>query len=137
MSKLKELIETELKGKKSATVDLKRLIDAVQENPNYMCLAGGLFLPSVGVIGEWSPDETQVVRDIIDAREQGHSLGHHVGKSLSGYDDPNVAKYKKAYQALGRMRPGNIARVKVDQSEYLMAAFPAEMPATSLVLFVK
>lgn len=56
---------------------------------------------------------------------------------MSGYDDPNIAKHKGAYQTLEEMRPGDIARVQVGQLDYLLAAFPAKMPATSLVLFVK
>ncbi len=137
MSQLKELIDKELQCRDSARVDVQRLYQATSEYPHYTILARGLFVPDVGVIGEWSPEEKQVVRDIVDAREQGHSFGHELGRATTGYDDPNVAKHKAGYQRLEQMRPGDIARVQVGQLDYLMVAFPAKMPATSLVLFVK
>ncbi len=137
MLQLKELIDKELENRDSARVDVQRLYEVAQENPHYTRLVGGLFVPDVGVIGEWSPEEKQVVRNIVDAREQGHSLRHKFRRAMTGYDDPNVAKHKGAYQTLEQLTPGDIARVHVGQSDYLLVALLAEMPATSLVLFVK
>lgn len=137
MSQLKELIDKELQNRDSAEVSVQTLYQAVQWHLQYTRLVSGVFAPDVGVIGEWSPEEKQVVRDIVDARKQEHSLDHEFGRAMTGYDDPNVETHKAAYQTLERMKPGDIARVHVGQSNYLLAAFPAEMLATSLVLFIK
>lgn len=137
MSQLKELIGNELKVGDRAQVGVQRLYEATRESPTYTRLVGGMFVPDVGVIGDWSSDEKEAVIDIINAREQAHSLGHAFGRAMTGQDDPNVAKHKTAYQILEGMRPGDIAKVHVGQSDYYLAAFPAQMPATSLVLFVK
>ncbi|NOX72032.1 MAG: hypothetical protein GXO64_05065 [Candidatus Micrarchaeota archaeon] len=137
MLPLRDLVYEQLRNKDNATIDVDRLYKAIPEGTTYTRLAGGLFVPDVGVIGDWSSEEKNVVKNIIDAREQGHSLGHAFGKALSGVDDPYVATHKNAYQRLEQMKPGDIARVKVENKEYVMVALPAEMPATALVLFVK
>jgi hypothetical protein len=137
MPDLRDLIEAELKDGDFAYVDIQKLQNAAQDYKSWTLLTRGLCIPDVAVIGEWSPDEKLAVREIINARKQGHSWGHAVGRAFSGYDDPIVAAHKNAYQRLEAMEPGQVARVYVGETAYLMAAFPAEMLATSTVLFVK
>ncbi len=137
MSRLKELLDSELKDKSSSHVPVERLVQTVGEKESFIRLGRGLFYPDVGVYGDWSEKEKEVVRKIMFAREQGHSLGHEFGRAMTGYDDPNVAKYKEAYSAIDSLSPGDLAKVKVEEKEYFIAAFPAGGPATALALFVK
>jgi hypothetical protein len=134
---LLNFIAQELNGKDFAHVDVKKLYEAAGDRPTYTKLIIGLFTSDAGVMGDWSKEEKDAVRAIFYARNQGHSLGHEFGKAMTGYDDPNVAKHKDAYQTIERMIPGDIARLRVDEEEYFTAMFSARMPATGLVLFVK
>ena len=138
MSQLKELIERELKGRDSAKVDLHRLEQTVGDQ-KCILMYGGLYTPNVGVFGDWSPEEKKAVRRIIEEGKQDQDLGHHIERSVTGHHNPLIARYKPAYSTLNGMRAGDIARVRVGEAEqeYLLAAFRAELPATSLVLFVK
>lgn len=118
-----------MQDKDFAQVDVHRLYDAVNKNESYTELANGSFFPDIGVIGEWSSDEKKVIKEILIAWERKDYLNpkYH-----------NVEKYKSAYQRLEKMKPGDIARVYVEQTDYLMAAFRSDTPtAKSLVLFVK
>jgi hypothetical protein len=81
-------------------------------------------------MGEWSDKEKQEVRRITDAHQRAHSYS-------AGFRDASEERYRAAYERLSRMTAGDIARVRVGQTDYLMAAFPADWPERCLVLFVK
>ena len=67
MSKLKELIESELGERDYAHVGVPKLYEAGQEyNPDINKLVDGFFFPEVGLIGEWSPDEKKVIKIFLE-----------------------------------------------------------------------
>ena len=84
MSKLRELLETELKDTDYVNLGVKKIADALPEDAKYINLIGGIGLPGIGVFGgEWSVREKEEIKNMADARNESDTEGHIVGTSLS------------------------------------------------------
>jgi hypothetical protein len=137
MTPLRQLLEERLRDKTSGVVGVATLYGAVVKMPKFLRIVDGLFLPSIGVIGDWSEAEKNAVKEIATVREHAETRGY-LEASLFFGDDSYVAMHKSAYTMLTGMRPGAIAKVSVGSSEYFMAAFPTDNPlSNTLVLFAK
>ncbi|MGV8087379.1 MAG: hypothetical protein ACP5N1_07140, partial [Candidatus Woesearchaeota archaeon] len=94
--KLVELIKKELGDKEIVNVDIQTLYDSI-ESKEYTRLISGMFLPEIGVLGDWTTKEKQEIKSMTAAREQEHNSIYYVARAICGYDDDEVTKYKKAY----------------------------------------
>src|SRR4051812_9984294 len=67
---LNQLLDQRLKNRSIDEVGVEALWQATKRTAShYHSLAQGLFVPDVGVIGDWSVEEKCAVKEIINARE--------------------------------------------------------------------
>ena len=135
---LRIFLEEQLRTRDSAKIDYSRLLDVVSSDSSYRLLVNGLFLPSMGVMGDWSDAEKNEIRAIAGARELAHNIGHEFGRIMTGRNDPEVDRYRAVYEEVERMAPGSLRKINCPSETYFLAAFQMDNPfSDKLVLFVK
>jgi hypothetical protein len=119
MSKLREMIEQELKERDHSKLDPFDMHQAAN-GARYRKLSEAPYEPTVGTIGNFSTPEKIVMRGIA-----------YVAKEESS--DP---EFKSAYKTIYDMVPGSVARLRVKERDFYVAAFPTNNLVSPLVLFV-
>jgi hypothetical protein len=124
MNKLREMIEQELEEKNSSKLNPFEMHQAAN-GVGYRKLSELYFEPTVGTIGDFSAHEKKVMKNIV-----------LIGKE-DDPSDPNLdPELSRAYKTIYGMMPGNVARLRVKENDFYVAAFPTNNLVSPLVLFV-
>lgn len=127
MTGLYEVIQGALGEQDYASVRLDHIYNAIDDGIEVTCISRGVGYPSVALVkGRTTDEDKSHLRRVVEAFVQSGEPAHELGKALSGQDDPAVAPYRPAFETIKKMEEGHVARIKVGNHAYLLAAITNE-----------